>query len=165
MILKQEVVKLKNKCNKLKCSPKVKDRIKREIARYEAINSNSPELGIVREYLDWMLNLPWNNYTKDTNDLVNKVGTDKFIHLLVCIIIAENVAIGNNVKLGVGDEVPNETAPHIYNSGIVTVGEKSIIPDGVSVGKNTVISGVTTAADYENSYLAGGRTLIKAGEQ
>ncbi len=80
-------------------------------------------------------------------------------------IIAENVAIGNNVKLGVGDEVPNETAPHIYNSGIVTVGEKSIIPDGVSVGKNTVISGVTTAADYENSYLAGGRTLIKAGEQ
>ena len=26
------------------------------------------------------------------NDLVNKVGTDKFIHLLVCIIIAENVA-------------------------------------------------------------------------
>ena len=48
----------------------VKERIKREISRYEAINSNSPELGIVREYLDWMLNLPWNNYTKDTNDLV-----------------------------------------------------------------------------------------------
>ena len=69
------------------------------------------------------------------------------------------------MKLGVGEEVPNETAPHIYNSGIVTVGEKSIIPDGVCVGKNAVISGVTTAADYENSYLAGGRTLIKAGEQ
>ena len=27
------------------------------------------------------------------NDLVNKVGTDKFIHLLVCIIIAETVAV------------------------------------------------------------------------
>lgn len=26
------------------------------------------------------------------NDLVDKIGTDKFIHLLVCIIIAENVA-------------------------------------------------------------------------
>lgn len=26
------------------------------------------------------------------NDLVDKVGADKFIHLLVCIIIAENVA-------------------------------------------------------------------------
>lgn len=65
-----EVVKIKQKCSKLKCSPKVKERIKREIARYEAINSNSPELGIVREYLDWMLNLPWNNITKDNDDLV-----------------------------------------------------------------------------------------------
>lgn len=26
------------------------------------------------------------------NDLVDKIGADKFIHLLVCIIIAENVA-------------------------------------------------------------------------
>lgn len=65
-----EVVKLKNRMNKLKCSPKIKERIKREIARYESINSNSPELGIVREYLDWMLNLPWNNCTKDNNDLI-----------------------------------------------------------------------------------------------
>ncbi len=65
----EEVVKLKSKCAKLKCPPKIKERIKREISRYEVINSNSPELGIVREYLDWMLNLPWNNYTKDNNDL------------------------------------------------------------------------------------------------
>ena len=80
-------------------------------------------------------------------------------------IIAENVEVGNYVKLGVRDEAPNDTAPHIYSHGIVTVGEKSVIPDGVSVGKNTVIFGVTTVADYDNCYLAGGRTLIKAGEQ
>lgn len=66
----EEVVKLKNKLSKLKCSPKIKERISREISRYEAINSNSPELGIVREYLDWMLNLPWNKLTKDNDDLV-----------------------------------------------------------------------------------------------
>ena len=65
----EEIVKLKNKCSKLKCSPKIKERIKREISRYEAINSNSPELGIVREYLDWLLNLPWNKHTKDNEDL------------------------------------------------------------------------------------------------
>ncbi len=80
-------------------------------------------------------------------------------------IVAEKVTIGNGVKLGVGEEVPNETAPHIYNQGIVTVGERSSIPDNVSVGRNTVISGYTEAADYDGSYLAGGRTLIKAGEQ
>ena len=80
-------------------------------------------------------------------------------------IIAENVQIGKNVKLGVGEEAENETAPHIYNHGIVTVGEKSVIPDGISVGKNSVIFGVTKAADYEDCYLASGKTLIKEGEE
>lgn len=80
-------------------------------------------------------------------------------------IVAENVQIGNNVKLGVGEEAENDTAPHIYNHGIVTVGEKSVIPNGISVGKNSVIFGVTSAADYEGSYLASGKTLIKAGEE
>ena len=80
-------------------------------------------------------------------------------------IIAENVQIGKGVKLGVGDEAENDTAPHIYNHGLVTVGEKSVIPDNVSVGKNTVIAGVTTAADYTNAYLASGKTLIKAEER
>ncbi len=80
-------------------------------------------------------------------------------------IIAENVEIGSAVKLGVGEEVPNDTAPHIYNHGLVTIGEKSVIPDGVTVGKNSVIFGVTTAADYNALYLAGGKTLIKAGDE
>ena len=79
-------------------------------------------------------------------------------------IVAENVVIEDNVRLGIGDEAENDSAPHIYNHGIVTVGEKSVIPKGVTVGKNTVISGVTTAADYKNSTLASGKTLIKAGE-
>ena len=79
-------------------------------------------------------------------------------------IIAENAVVGNQVKLGVGEEAENDTAPHIYNHGLVTIGEKSVIPDGISVGKNSVISGVTAAADYEDSQLASGKTLIKAGE-
>lgn len=79
-------------------------------------------------------------------------------------IIAENVVVGNQVKLGVGEETENDTAPHIYNHGLVTIGEKSVIPDGISVGKNSVISGVTAVADYEDSQLASGKTLIKAGE-
>ncbi len=79
-------------------------------------------------------------------------------------IIAENVVVGNQVKLGIGEEAENDTAPHIYNHGLVTIGEKSVVPDGISVGKNSVIFGVTTAADYADSQLASGKTLIKAGE-
>lgn len=80
-------------------------------------------------------------------------------------IIAENVLLGNEVILGDGEEAPNETDPHIYNHGITTIGEKSVIPSGITVGKNSVIFGVTTEEDYENAFLASGRTLIKAGDK
>ena len=80
-------------------------------------------------------------------------------------IIAENVEISDNVKLGVGEEVPNETDPSIYTDGMVTVGEKSFIPADVSVGKNSVVLGITTPADYPDGILPGGSTLIKGGEQ
>ena len=80
-------------------------------------------------------------------------------------IVAENVMIEDYVKLGIGEEAPNETDPHIYNNGMVTIGEKSVVPSGTTVGKNTVIFGVTTPEDYENCYLASGKTLIKAGDE
>ena len=65
----KEVEMLKKKCSSLKCPPKVKNRIKREIERYESISINSPEAGIVREYISWMLELPWSRYTRDESDL------------------------------------------------------------------------------------------------
>lgn len=80
-------------------------------------------------------------------------------------IIAENAEIGDNVKLGIGEEAANETDPHIYNSSIVTIGEKSIIPAGITVGKNSCIFGVTTLEDYPGNCLASGKTLIKAGDE
>ena len=80
-------------------------------------------------------------------------------------IVAENVEIGAGSKLGVGEEAPNETDPKIYNAGLVTVGEKSYIPDGITIGKNSVVFGKTEAADYDNGYLASGKTLVKAGDE
>ncbi|MBQ5674035.1 MAG: glucose-1-phosphate adenylyltransferase [Lachnospiraceae bacterium] len=80
-------------------------------------------------------------------------------------VIAENVKIGDNVKLGVGEEVDNETDPHIYNSGLVTVGERSYIPNNVSVGKNSVVFGETQEEDYPDHYLPSGKSLIKVGDE
>lgn len=64
-----EVELFRNKLSKLKCSGKIKDKIKKEINRYQSTNSNSPELGMIRDYLDWMLNLPWSKTTKDISSL------------------------------------------------------------------------------------------------
>ncbi len=78
-------------------------------------------------------------------------------------IIAEGVKVGAGAELGIGEEVPNKKEPNIYSFGLVTVAEKSSIPPGVKIGKNTAISGITTLEDYPEGVLSGGETLIKAG--
>lgn len=80
-------------------------------------------------------------------------------------IIAENVQVGNHVVLGTGEEVPNKEKPDIYSFGLVTIGEDSVIPDGVKIGKNTAISGVTDLTDYKDGVLESGGSLIKAGDK
>ena len=54
--------------------------------------------------------------------------------------------------------------PKIYNSGLVTIGECSVIPDNVKIGKNTAISGETTLEDYPEGALVSGGVIIKAGD-
>lgn len=80
-------------------------------------------------------------------------------------IVAEEVVIGDNVVLGAFEEVDNETHPHIYNQGLVCIGEKTVIPSNVKIGKNTVVSGITTAEDYPDNCLASGKSFIKAGDK
>ena len=80
-------------------------------------------------------------------------------------IIAEDVEVKDSVKMGMGEEAENETDPHIYNSGLVCIGEKSIIPEGITIGKNVCIFGQTTVDDYQDKMLASGKTLVKAGDK
>lgn len=79
-------------------------------------------------------------------------------------IIAENVKVGANAKLGVGEEAVNEMKPNIYAFGLVTIGENSVIPEGVTIGKNTAIFGDTDPSDYPDGTLPSGGSIIKAGE-
>ena len=79
-------------------------------------------------------------------------------------IIAENVSIGDNVEIGIGQEAPNRLDSKIYNSGLVTIGEASVVPNGVKIGKNVAISGVTKAEEYPNGMLNSGEYIVKAGD-
>ncbi len=80
------------------------------------------------------------------------------------VIAAEEVHIGNRVRIGEGELRDNETDPHIYRDGLCTIGEGSVIPDDVTIGKNVMIFGETTAADYPDGVLASGRTLSRMQE-
>jgi glucose-1-phosphate adenylyltransferase len=79
-------------------------------------------------------------------------------------IIAENVEVGANAKLGIGEEAVNTLKPQVYSFGLVTIGENSVIPEGVTIGKNTAIAGKTTPEDYPGGTLVSGGSIIKAGE-
>lgn len=79
-------------------------------------------------------------------------------------IIAENTVIGDGAVLGVGEFAPNEYNPKVYAFDLVTIGEKSVIPANVRIGKNTAIFGETTLEDYPNGELKSGGSLIKVGD-
>ena len=81
-------------------------------------------------------------------------------------IVAEDVVVGNNVVIGCGEEAPNVLKPAVYAFGIATVGERSVIPDNVRIGKNTAISGITVPEDYPDGELAGGQVITaKDGDE
>lgn len=78
-------------------------------------------------------------------------------------IIAENVKVGANVQMGVGEEQPNVLKPHVYSFGLATVGENSVIPPSVRIGKNTAIVGETTPEDYPDGELVSGGVIREKG--
>lgn len=68
-IIDDEIDELRNRVNNLDCSDKIKNRLIKEINRYEVMPSISPEISVIRNYIDWLLELPWNMYTRDYEDL------------------------------------------------------------------------------------------------
>ncbi len=78
-------------------------------------------------------------------------------------IVAEDVSVGAGTELGVGEYAPSKYDPKVYQFDLVTIGEHSVIPEQVKIGKNTAISGVTVPEDYPDGSLAGGESIIKAG--
>lgn len=64
-----DINEIKEKLEKLKAPNNIIKKINREIRKYESTPSASPEVGIIRNYIDVLINLPWNMYTKDNTDL------------------------------------------------------------------------------------------------
>lgn len=58
--------------NKLELDDKTKSKIYNEIKRYEYTNDNNPDSSVIRNYLEWVLNLPWNKYSNEITN-INKI--------------------------------------------------------------------------------------------
>lgn len=57
------------KIKKLKLPKDINDKVLKEVGRLKKISPHSPETGVIRTYLDWIIDLPWNKETKEKIDL------------------------------------------------------------------------------------------------
>ena len=64
-----EIEELQNKVNNLKAPENIKNKLLKEIRKYESLPISSPEVTICKNYIDTCLSLPWNVFTKDEKDL------------------------------------------------------------------------------------------------
>ena len=65
----QDVADIRTRSLKKKWDNKVKDHFSKELAKMERMNSQVAEYGVQRNYLELLLDLPWNEFSKDNFDL------------------------------------------------------------------------------------------------
>src|SRR5690554_7483 len=65
----QEIEEMRQKAQSKKWEEKVGKHFEKELAKLQRTNPQSPDFGILRNYLELYLELPWNEYSKDNFDL------------------------------------------------------------------------------------------------
>ncbi len=65
----REYAELKKKIQSLGLPEEVNNQVSREIERLNQMPPMTPEVGIIRSYLDWIMDLPWKNITEDNLDV------------------------------------------------------------------------------------------------
>jgi len=56
---------------KLNAPKEIKQKLKKEIKRYKTLSSGSSESNVSRGYIETLLDMPWDNMSKDNNDIKN----------------------------------------------------------------------------------------------
>ncbi len=64
-----ELLELEEKARKKKMTKEARDRVQKEIKKLKMMSPMSAEAAVVRNYIDWMLSLPWAHYAEERKDL------------------------------------------------------------------------------------------------
>ena len=65
-----EIDEMKKRSKKKKWNNDIKNHFEKELAKLQRMNPQVSEYSVQRNYLDLLLDLPWNEYTKDKFDLI-----------------------------------------------------------------------------------------------
>jgi len=67
----QELLEISKKIEEKRLPDQAKKQALREVQRLKQMPSMAPEVNIIRTYLDWMVELPWQESTEDNLDVIN----------------------------------------------------------------------------------------------
>ncbi len=94
----ETTIRFREKLEKLKIDKNIKDKIGHEIDKFEVMNESSPELGIIQNYIEYVLSLPWNKSSKENanfNQVLNSLNETHYGLDKIKERITEYVAIKN----------------------------------------------------------------------
>ena len=128
----EEIEGYYNLLNNLNINTKVYNKIHHEIKRLEKSSSASPENTVIKTYLDWILNLPWNTTSKEclnVNTVLNKLNKSHYGL--------------EDVKSRIEDYINLKNINKDINSPVICL----VGPPGV--GKTTIASSIASSLNRE----------------
>lgn len=66
---KSEIGEMEEKLRSKKMPQETFEKVEKEIKKLKSMSPMSAESAVVRNYIDWMINLPWDSYTEDDNSV------------------------------------------------------------------------------------------------
>ncbi len=144
-----DIKKLKDKISKMDAPEYIIDRLNEEISRYELMPATSAEISIIRNYIDWLINLPWNISTidnKDIKDIKNKLdeshyGLSKIKNRILEYIVSKSKSDNLNSPIicligpsGVGKTTLAKSIANVLGRKFVKVSVGSIVDDAEIMG-------------------------------
>jgi len=102
-IWEQEIIEYQQKLEKMTLPEEVRRTAQRELKRLKEGAAFSPEMGIIRTYLDWIIDLPWTKQSKDDLDVThaqkiletNHFGLEKAKDRIIEYLAVEKLGKGN----------------------------------------------------------------------
>ncbi len=72
-----EYTEIEKKINEVKLSKEAKDKALNEFKKLKSMSPMSAEASVIRNYLEWLLDIPWETFSKEVNDIA---GAEKILN-------------------------------------------------------------------------------------
>ena len=165
-----EAESLRKRINEKKLPDKVRVRVEEELKRYVLSSEVSPEVTIIRTYLDWLLNLPWlesseeHPSTKEVREVLNEshYGLDRVKQRIVEFMsVMEKTGNVNGTILclvgppGVGKTTLAKSIAHSLNKKFVHISVGGISDEAEIIGHRRTYMGASPGKIIQGMKKAG----------